>query len=60
MVENKDFEALIRQYDRRMPFFIVTRPITKQRDITKWCSAGRTMSGSVTCLGESREMVVVL
>lgn len=60
MVENKDFEALIRQYDREDAFFIVTRPITKQRDITKWCSAGMTMCGSVTCLGNSGKMAVIL
>ena len=47
--------GLLWEGSRRLPFFIVTRPITKQRDITKWCSAGRTMCGSVTCLGVFRE-----
>lgn len=43
VIENKDFEALIRQYDRPNAFFIVILPIMRQRGITKWCSARKTM-----------------
>lgn len=48
VIENKDFEALIRQYDRDNAFFIVTRRTSKQKVTTQWNSAGRITRGCGT------------
>ena len=42
VIENKDFEALIRQYDRPNAFFIAIRRILKPKDTMRWCSEGRS------------------
>lgn len=43
VIENKDFEALIRQYDRPNAFFIAIRRILKPRDTMRWCSVRKIM-----------------
>lgn len=43
VIENKDFEALIRQYDRPNAFFIAIRRILKPKDTMRWCSARKIM-----------------
>lgn len=43
VIENKDFEALIRQYDRPNALFIAIRRILKPRDIMRWCSVRKIM-----------------
>ena len=46
VIENKDFEGLIRQYDRRMHFSTVTRPITRRKTATRWIFLWKITSGS--------------
>lgn len=41
VIENKDFEALIRQYDRDNAFFIAIRLTMKPKAIMRWCSERR-------------------
>ena len=43
VIENKDFEALIRQYDRPNAFFIAIRRILKPKDTMRWCSVRKIM-----------------
>ena len=46
VIENKDFEALIRQYDRDSAFFIAIRLTTKRKDTMRWCFGRKITNGS--------------
>ena len=54
VIENKDFEALIRQYDRDSAFFIVIRLTTKRKDTMQWYSEKKITNGFETLLAGSR------
>ena len=45
VIENKDFEALIRQYDRINAFFTAIPRTLKRKATTRWSSARRIMRG---------------
>ena len=48
VIEIKNFEALIRQYDRDSAFFIAIRPIMRRKVIMQWYSEKRITNGSET------------
>lgn len=49
VIENKDFEELIDQYDRENAFFTVILPIMRRRTAMRWSFQNKITSGSTMC-----------